>query len=1026
MRPQILPLKHDFKPGKTQKADTGADASSFYLSQIGDHEGGNGFYTPMMSAAGAGSRLGMPAAEIITRITETARTADRSNHTPEEVADRIAKVPAAVASFQAKDAQELRGWDGIDPMVAEEPKEQLTVTTPEAAKRRLEEELRKILENCRPVHCLVKGAMGLGKTDAVIKLIVANTVRRTITSMATSGQIVYVAQRHDLLEDAAKKLRECLRDAGWSSEKIAENVVILRGRDQGAEPLCQRSEEAKLVADNGGSVGQSLCRRPATKTRPEVLCPFFAACKWQKVKRQSAEARFVLMTHAHLTSPWPPVSTPGVFHPQNAQLVIVDEDPISTMFDQKVKRIKVGTFAELVPELGAKIEEALAQPETLDWLRAEGVTAEQLYIAAERRKRREGRRRIGHPGMTLDERKAVVTQSKERPRPEKLSRWLTHLADELKSGRPGECFSLRRDSETGEIMARGRKQLWETGHQTWIVLDGTAEVEDLRLFLPKIQEVRIDVPRNAIIVQVTTNTYSKNSTIANGQPTELLTAACKFIEILAKAFPQGPEEDGVAVFTTKEIRKVLTGESADEKLEVSTPFRDALLGHYGNVKGSNNFEKCEVGVLIGRGERPVKVIEDETRALHYDTPTPIKFSEALWLDHKSAPYTVRDGRVVLGRSSRHPDPRAQRRNWTTREAEELQAIDRLRLIHNQEPKLIFILCSLPLPLPVDILITEEMITKMVELKKLLEMRGLQDAASRTMPLTGAFLAETWPGSWTAKGAEDWLRAVFPEQDQWVPETLLCLKNSNKKDTIRDLRSQEGLKIFLLRQVLDQTGWALARFRLAGTKAAEWSLFLYRPGLGAAGVRTLLAGDLKIAQPEQLSLSTLDGEPFPGTTGDALLDQALAICGERGLALPLDPKPLATLPGSPWPNAKVAENWKSSQAASGILERGPPHGWAKAEYRLTSRRGGRASVAWIPPGVSQVSAIAKVLGVPESTVALRRPVLPQPRLQPWIKSLSFAAMLRPDEGTPRELLTPAILDDPEPPIPSAPQATKGLA
>jgi hypothetical protein len=40
-----------------------------------------------------------------------------------------------------------------------------------------------------------------------------------------------------------------------------------------------------------------------------------------------------------------------------------------------------------------------------------------------------------------------------------------------------------------------------------------------------------------------------------------------------------------------------------------------------------------------------------------------------------------------------------------REAEMLQAIDRLRLIHSQRKKTVIILCNIPLDLPVDELVT---------------------------------------------------------------------------------------------------------------------------------------------------------------------------------------------------------------------------------------------------------------------------------------------------------------------------------
>jgi hypothetical protein len=179
-----------------------------------------------------------------------------------------------------------------------------------------------------------------------------------------------------------------------------------------------------------------------------------------------------------------------------------------------------------------------------------------------------------------------------------------------------------------------------------------------------------------------------------------------------------------------------------------------------------------------------------------------------------------------------------------------------------------------------------------------------------------------------------------------------------------------LKIFLLRLVLTRAGWDLARFRVAGTKAKEWSLFVYRD---SSTPREALAAHLKVA-PTSLSLSTLTGDPLDvegenTSTGDALLDQALAICAERGMALPLDPEPLATLPGSPWANAKAVKNWKAGITGARVLQEGPPPGWTQVEYRLTSRRGGRASTAWVSEGIEPARAIASALGLTEAEIVV---------------------------------------------------------
>jgi hypothetical protein len=66
---------------------------------------------------------------------------------------------------------------------------------------------------------------------------------------------------------------------------------------------------------------------------------------------------------------------------------------------------------------------------------------------------------------------------------------------------------------------------------------------------------------------------------------------------------------------------------------------------------------------------------------------------------------MRDGSRRQGRVRVHPDRRVQAVVEQVREAEMVQAIDRLRLIHSPREKMVFILCNIPLDIPVDELMT---------------------------------------------------------------------------------------------------------------------------------------------------------------------------------------------------------------------------------------------------------------------------------------------------------------------------------
>jgi hypothetical protein len=411
------------------------------------------------------------------------------------------------------------------------------------------------------------------------------------------------------------------------------------------------------------------------------------------------------------------------------------------------------------------IEEALTRSDTLDFLRANDVTADKLLEAANYRKRRERRRRIGHPKMNLAERQAVLNRQQSQIRPPKLSRWLECLAAEVKSGRSGKCYAMQRDPQTGGILARARKATWNMSRQKVIVLDGTANVDELRIGIPSIKETQIDVPRNAIIIQIYSGTYSKRSTLHKTMPTSLLRDTVAFMELCAQIIPR--DTTGrlcAAAFTTKAIRAALTHKVQFDKLAVAEEFGPALLGHYGNVKGANDFEHCAVGFLIGRNEWPWSIIEDAAKAWNFDSRRELQFIAAdpqgkKSLIRRSAVYHVKPKVTVpkeatLQKVSCHPDPTIQRRFEAPRENEEFQTIDRLRLIHNLDPKLVFIFSNIPLPIPVDMLVSD---TEIDDARRLFQLiaeagkLGWQD----TIPLLPVWLHATFPGVFrTVKLAEN--------------------------------------------------------------------------------------------------------------------------------------------------------------------------------------------------------------------------------------------------------------------------------
>src|SRR5262249_3322605 len=136
----------------------------------------------------------------------------------------------------------------------------------------------------------------------------------------------------------------------------------------------------------------------------------------------------------------------------------------------------------------------------------------------------------------------------------------------------------------------------------------------------------------------------------------------------------------------------------------------ADIAHFGGIRGTNDFEGHDAVIIVGREQPSVRDAERRAMAIWYDTRRPIhsipadkKGNVQYTETHRS--YRRRDGSRQLARVKVHPDRRVQAVVEQIREAEMVQAIDRLRLIHTQREKTVYILCNIPLDLPVDQLVT---------------------------------------------------------------------------------------------------------------------------------------------------------------------------------------------------------------------------------------------------------------------------------------------------------------------------------
>jgi hypothetical protein len=184
----------------------------------------------------------------------------------------------------------------------------------------------------------------------------------------------------------------------------------------------------------------------------------------------------------------------------------------------------------------------------------------------------------------------------------RVSRVLERLADELASGRPGPAYSLLADGEG--LIAQGRRA-WVFDDQRLLLLDGTANPEILRQFVPHLEEVpEIRVQRNARVIQVSNSTFYKGRLLRrasglNGErrlePAARLLEVGDFIEKIAR-------KRRTLVVTNKPVRLALTGEDANGSAADQCPIPGGDVAHFGNLRGSDQFKDHETVIILGRDE----------------------------------------------------------------------------------------------------------------------------------------------------------------------------------------------------------------------------------------------------------------------------------------------------------------------------------------------------------------------------------------------------------------------------------------
>ena len=545
---------------------------------------------------------------------------------------------------------------------------------------------------------LMPAAAGSGKTALIARLITER--RRTL------GTVFYASDRLVNAEAVSAQI---------PGSSVMRGRSAIDPRNTEGRSMCWRPKAAEAVARAGLPVGPTLCRDGNGK-----ICPFFASCGYQKqaAKLQSGDLSVIAGSHEYLTLR-ASIPTPD--------LIVIDENCVGSLIghiefgaDRLLETAMpdwqvVGLAAAVAfRTIMAKVRDGLRDPAgILTGLRAHGIT-EAAHLAPAIAYLRKVEEHDFTSAIAPDMDDGAVLDLLEQHRRSEIGailKMLTALQAEIGQPRdqahgvvfhPDKPVTIDgRQERQNRIGVHYRKRLAFGADVPVLVLDASGDVEIYRRLFSDRLEVATDVrcERNAEVVQVSDLTLARSTvtgTNRHGDPlskTSVAKAARLRREVATVANALADKHGGIMLATNKQVEALLTPELNDT---VTT-------GHFGALRGRNDFQHCPAGLVLGREQPPARAMEDVARALWATDPVPLTMPGAYQQAVRGI--RMRDGTAVPVKVDVHPDPRVQRVLELHRERESEQGGDRLRLIHNIEPKRLYIASNVPLNMTVDRTVT---------------------------------------------------------------------------------------------------------------------------------------------------------------------------------------------------------------------------------------------------------------------------------------------------------------------------------
>jgi hypothetical protein len=528
-----------------------------------------------------------------------------------------------------------------------------------------------LVEDVNPTRMALRVTMGSGKTTRTIEQL------KILCSKNPNLNVEVYLPRHGLIRELLPKLHDI--DRGMQ-------VIHMRGRgeeDENGATSCVRYEYVRSLEEAGISIRPNACWRSEAEK-----CEHYETCAYQKQFKSDAmrggAIRF--LPHAYLGQPR------NEFTP-DPDLIIIDEAFLSAIHEklclssETVRRIFAGTDN---PTLGSLIVDFLISGEPLlGRLRDHGVSVEWLQSLDFKT----DAERIPFNARSNSPARGIKGSSYQQARFADALREI--LIEELEQESRGHVSRIRFDPRTNDVILDRLTMPVVPDEANLLVLDATADRQLLSHLFGDIEFHYIDFQQKAIVAQVHDRTGSNTSWNESEDRFEDL------VSVLREHMSIG---DRVLCVSHKALADRLRDEIKIENLAIE---------HFGNLRGIDTYKDYQTIFITGRNQPPQSEVDGLARAVWWNDEPPLVHDDAGLLG--AAPetnlptdlrgYLTTDPDQQAGVYVRSfSDPRIEILHQQIREAETVQAMARLRLVHANKPKHIYLLGNLPIEMPIDYLV----------------------------------------------------------------------------------------------------------------------------------------------------------------------------------------------------------------------------------------------------------------------------------------------------------------------------------